>query len=171
MQVEQRTGTGILYKIWNQRANMMPFLHFHQNIHTPIDTRGRIRCWYRVCISSFHGNYLKNRYFYIDEIYWRGLISYWCIYELWKCYVIRNYHIGHYRNTVTWPHIMGPKIYSLRVILQIITYLDFFINRLYRKSPGWYTVISARIHISPGTTLVKMLQHKWCLSAPTWRNS
>ena len=53
----------------------------------------------------------------------------------------------------------------------IITFLDFFINRLYRKFPGWYTVISARIHISPGTTLVKMPQNKWCLLAPTWRNS
>ena len=52
-----------------------------------------------------------------------------------------------------------------------ITYLDFFINRLYRESPGWYTVISASIHISPGTTLVELLQNKWCLSAPTWRNS
>ena len=40
----------------------------------------------------------------------------------------------------------------LRPLLSLITYLDFFIKRWYRKFPGLYTVISARNHIIPGAT-------------------
>ena len=56
-----------------------------------------------------------------------------------------------------------------RVIVSplIITYLDFFMDRLYRKFLGLYTVISAGVHISPGTTLVIILQNKLCLSTLT----
>ena len=59
------------------------------------------------------------------------------------------------RHIYDWNIVNCDVKQQIQLNSTLITYLDFFINRLHREFPGWYTVKSVRIHISTRLTKQK----------------